>query len=193
VEEGVDYLLMTRVTGKMSCDEEYMKNPRLLTRLLAKALQMLWKIDISACPIQWALKEKLEAAKKCVEQGLVDVENTEPGTFGEQGFRDPQELLDWLCAHQPAEELVLSHGDFCLPNIFLEGEHVAGFIDLGRTGVADRWQDIALCYRSLKHNFEGKYNGISYEGFDSGMLFEELGIEPDWEKLNYYILMDELF
>jgi aminoglycoside phosphotransferase len=25
------------------------------------------------------------------------------------------------------------------------------------------------------------------------LLFSHLGIEPDWNKLNYYILLDELF
>lgn len=102
-------------------------------------------------------------------------------------------LLSWLEANRPEEELVLSHGDFCLPNIFLEKEKLSGFIDLGRMGLADKWQDIALCYRSLKHNFEGYYGGKVYEGFDPDILFEALGIEPDWQKLNYYILLDELF
>ena len=32
-----------------------------------------------------------------------------------------------------------------------------------------------------------------YEDFQPEMLFEKLGVEPDWGKLNYYILLDELF
>jgi len=95
--------------------------------------------------------------------------------------------------NRPDEEPCLIHGDYCLPNIFLQNEKVAGFIDIGGAGIGDKWQDIALCYRSLKHNFEGKYNGISYAGYHPDMLFEELGIAPDWDKINYYILMDELF
>lgn len=81
---------------------------------------------------------------------------------------------------------VLSHGDFCLPNVLAQGDSICGFIDLGRAGVADKWQDIALCYRSLQHNFDGTY-GSSYEGFEPGALFEVLGIEPDWEKIRYYL------
>ena len=84
---------------------------------------------------------------------------------------------------------MLSHGDFCLPNVFVESQQLSGLIDLGRTGVADRWQDIALCWRSLKHNYSGKV----YENFDPDCLFDALGIVPDREKLNYYILLDELF
>ena len=64
---------------------------------------------------------------------------------------------------------------------------------MGKTGVGDKWNDIALCYRSLKHNFDGTYGGKVYKDFNPDMLFEKLGIEPDWDKLNYYILLDELF
>lgn len=102
-------------------------------------------------------------------------------------------MWEWLNANRPLEELVLSHGDFCLPNVFAQGEELSGYIDLGRMGVADKWMDIALCYRSLKHNFFGKYATKVYEDFDPDMLFEVLEIEPDWEKLRYYILLDELF
>ena len=33
--------------------------------------------------------------------------------------------------------------------------------DLGRAGIADKWCDIALCYRSLTHNYDGSYGGRS--------------------------------
>lgn len=191
-EDGMHYLLMSRVPGKMSCDEEYMRDPRRLTKLLAKALRQLWSVDVSGCPVDQGLDEKLRQAKFQVDHGLVDMDNVEPGTFGEGGFRDPEDLLSWLIANRPEEKAVLSHGDFCLPNVFLEGDDVAGFIDLGRCGTADPYQDIALCWRSLCHNFDGRY-GTAYPGFEPLMLFEELGIEPDWEKIRYYILLDELF
>ncbi|MBQ8395417.1 MAG: hypothetical protein IJX54_00285, partial [Oscillospiraceae bacterium] len=61
------------------------------------------------------------------------------------------------------------------------------------TGVGDKWRDIALCYRSLKHNFDGTYGGKVYTDFDADMLFDALGIEKNEEKFRYYILLDELF
>ena len=90
-------------------------------------------------------------------------------------------------------EPVLSHGDYCLANIFLEDGHIKGYIDFGKTGIGDKWNDIALCYRSLKHNFDGTYGGKVYEDFNPNRLFEALGMEPDWEKIKYYTLLDELF
>ena len=70
---------------------------------------------------------------------------------------------------------------------------MAGFIDLGDCGIGDKWRDIALLYRSLKHNFDGTYGGKDYPDFHPDRLFDAMGIEPDREKLDYYILLDELF
>lgn len=187
------YLLMSRIEGKMSCNTYYMERPNELLALLAEALEMLWSIDITDCPRFRDLDTELEEARYRVENGLVDVERTEPETFGENGFSSPSELLEWLENNKPAVEPVLSHGDFCLPNIFLNNGRISGFIDLGDTGVADKWRDISLCYRSLKHNFDGSFGGKVYSGFDPDMLFEKLNIEPNRDKLKYYILLDELF
>lgn len=199
VSDGRAYLLMSKCEGQMACSPDYMKDPALLCKLLADGLKRLWSIDISDCPSDWRLQHKLAMAGYNVENGLVDLDNVEPDTFGENGFKDPAELLQWLYENKPEEEPVLSHGDYCLPNIFGVGGEATGFIDLGRTGIADKWCDIALCYRSLAHNYSGKYepsvrNGDhAYSDYDELLLFRELGIEPNWEKIRYYILLDELF
>ena len=90
-------------------------------------------------------------------------------------------------------EPVMSHGDYCLPYIFVQDGRVSGFIDLGKLGIANKWQDIALCYRSLKHNYEWEYGSKPRKDFNKRLLFEKLGVERDWEKIQYYILLDELF
>lgn len=192
-EGGKSWLLMGKCQGLMACAPEYMKNPEIQCKLLADGLKRLWSTDISDCPCDQRLTSKLEQARYNIEHGLVDLDNVEPDTFGEKGFQSPADLLQWLYANMPEEEPVLSHGDFCLPNIFGMGEAVTGYIDLGKTGIADKWCDIAICYRSLSHNYSGKYHGKAYSDYDDMLLFRELGIEPDWEKIRYYILLDELF
>lgn len=187
------YLLMSKCGGRMTCAPEYMQDPAMQVKVLASGLKRLWQVDVSACPSDCRLKNKLAQARYHVEHGLVDMDNVEPDTFGPDGFKNPEALLQWLCDHQPEEEPVLSHGDYCLPNIFGAGNEVSGYIDLGRAGIADKWCDIALCYRSLSHNYSGRYHGQEYSGYDDLLLFQELGIEPDWEKIRYYILLDELF
>jgi len=194
VEDGNDYLLMTRVQGKMSCSPEFMENPHQLVEALADALRQLWQVDVTDCPLDSGLDYWLEAAERAVVEGRVDVDDVEPETFGEGGFESPAHLLQWLKDNRPEIDPVLSHGDFCLPNIFLDEEgKLSGFIDLGGAGVSDRWQDIALCYRSLLYNYSGHYGGKVYEGFDPEILFDALGLTPDREKLRYYRLLDELF
>lgn len=194
--DGRSYLLMSKCAGQMACSGEYMNNPAVLCKLLADGLKKLWSIDISDCPSDQRLSHKLAAAACNIEHGLVDLDNVEPDTFGENGFQDPEALLSWLDDNKPEEELVLSHGDYCLPNIFGVQGKVTGYIDLGKTGIADKWCDIALCYRSLSHNYSGKYKSnenITSSDHDGLLLFRELGIKPDWEKIRYYILLDELF
>ncbi len=195
VEEGKAYTLMTRMTGEMLCDETYLTNPRQLIRCAAEGLKLLWKVDVTGCPLRTSrLEERLKQARWNVENNLVDLDNAELETFGKDGFNNPEELIDWLEKNKPTEDLVLTHGDYCLPNIFAEDDKINGFIDLGKMGPADRWQDIAIALRNIDHNFAGKHNGGKrYFDFKPEMLLDELGIEMDKDKYRYYMLLDELF
>lgn len=191
--DGKSFLLMSRIPGRMSCNEYYLDRPQELVSLLAKAIKMLWEVDISDCPRTRELDRELAEARIRVKNRLVDIENAEPDTFGKNGFQTPAHLLQWLEENRPSWEPVFSHGDFCLPNIFIENGNISGFIDLGDAGIGDKWRDISLCYRSLKHNFDGTFGGKIYRDFSPDILFNELEIKPDLEKLRYYILLDELF
>lgn len=189
----LSYLLMSRCKGEMSCSEYWLKQPQRLCEQLAKTLKMLWETDISDCPSDCTLKQKLKQAEYNVVNGLVDMDNTETDTFGDRGFKDPEALLYWLQNNTPDEEPVLTHGDFCLPNVILKNDALSGLIDLGRAGIADKWCDIALCYRSLRDNYDGKYSGTKINGFQPSLLFDMLELTPDMDKLRYYLLLDELF
>ncbi|MDQ4122555.1 MAG: phosphotransferase [Acidobacteriota bacterium] len=71
-----------------------------------------------------------------------------------------------------------------MPNVIFKDWQISGFIDWGRAGVADRYQDIALLARSVGYNF-----GEQWTPF----VFECLEIVPDWEKIEFYKLLDEFF
>ncbi len=177
-----DYLLVTGLDGKMLCDDEYLRNPELAVSLLAEGLNMIRSLDISGCPIYNGIDKKLKDAKMNIEKGIVDMDDWEENN----PFSSPEELLIHLSKNIPqSKETAFTHGDYCLPNILAKDGKITGFIDLGRAGVADPWQDVALCIRSLWHNFKtDKYDGL---------LLEEIGIPLNQEKLDYYILLDELF
>ena len=79
-------------------------------------------------------------------------------------------------------------------NIFVKENEISGFIDIGKMGPADRWQDIAIAIRSLKHNFDGKYtDGKKIFNFKPQMFLDALGVDFDNQKYKYYFLLDELF
>ncbi len=191
--DGKSCLLMTRIPGKMSCDGEFLSQPELLVGALAEGLHTLWRADPTGCPRDRTLPRLLEEARWRVENGLVELDNVEPETFGPGGFRDPEALLAWLLENRPPSVPVLAHGDYCLPNIFLENGKFSGFVDTGDSGLGEQWRDIALCYRSLRDNMSGAYGGTAYPDFDPKVLFDALGIRPDWTQIRYHLLLDELF
>ena len=191
-QNGFRWPMMTRISGEMSCADTYRTDPLRLVRVLAEALRLLWTVDISGCPVDQTPGAKLDRARAIVENGQVDMSLVDPETFGEKGFASPAELLHWLQAHAPVCDPVLTHGDFCLPNIFLENWELSGFLDLGRSGAGDKWTDIAILWRTLRDNFGGHY-GEAVPGFHPDELFEALQMEKDEDKLRYYLLMDELF
>lgn len=180
-EHGYDYLLMTRVSGEMAYSEHYLKNPTKLVSLLAEGIKILQAVNISDCPFDCTLKNTLNVAKAKIENNEIDMSNWKETTQ----FNSPKELYDYLVENQPEEELVFSHGDYCLPNVFFDNEKVTGFIDLGHTGIASKWEDITSCIRSLEYNLQSK----EY----TNLFFEQLNIKPDYEKINYYSLLNELF
>lgn len=192
VRDGSRWTLMERISGEMACAERWREDPHRLVRVLADAMRQLWDLDISDCPVDQSAEAKLARARRIVEAGQVDLELVDPETFGERGFPSPAALLGWLEENRPVCEPVMTHGDFCLPNLFLQDWQFTGFLDLGRSGAGDRWTDIAILWRSLRDNFGGHY-GEAVEGFHPDELFDALGIEKDEEKLRYYLLMDELF
>ena len=148
ISDNISFILMSKCSGEMACSDTYIKNPNVQCKLISNALKTLWKVDISNCPIDQRLSFKLAQIEYDLSHGNIDISNADPSTFNENNFKNPSHLLQWLHENKPKEnDLVFSHGDFCPENIFGVGEKVTGFIDLGRSGIADKWMDISLCYR----------------------------------------------
>ncbi|MDD4468791.1 MAG: phosphotransferase [Acholeplasmataceae bacterium] len=77
---------------------------------------------------------------------------------------------------------VLTHGDFCLPNILVKDNKFHGFIDLGDASINDPWVDYAWCIWSFQYNL--KTDKYTQE------LLDRLNIKFDLEKYNKYIRFD---
>lgn len=181
--DEVAYLLETAMPGVISCQNNIDKKT---VRTLANGLLLTQSVDISECPFNNCLDNELEKALYKISHNNVDIHDFEINS----PYKTPTELYKWLCQNRIEEEPCFVHGDYCLPNILINNEKL-GFIDMGGAGIADKWKDIALCVRSLGYNLflqnqsDQKNQLISY-------LFECLNIEPNWEKIDYYIKLDEL-
>lgn len=181
-DESNEYLLITEITGINASDKSHETNLPLLIKLLALGLKKIHGLNIEGCPFSEKLDIKIEEARKRVENGLVDEKDFDRVRIGMKA----EELFAELISKKPTnEDLVFTHGDYCLPNIIINEGKVSGFIDWGRAGVSDRYQDLALAIRSIAYNF----------GEDQIPLFlKEYGIpEPYESKIFYYQLMDEFF
>ena len=176
-QNGYSYLLMSKLPGEMSCSDDSLRNIEDTVKALAHGLKMLWQIDISNCPCSNGISEKLIQAKYNIENGLVDTDDFNPETFTTEGFSDLPGLYDYLDQNRPIEDLIFTHGDYCLPNVFVSGCETVGFLDWGNGGVADRWQDIALCVRSLLHNCteDGLYGEDEYRKYKA-LLAVSIGL-----------------
>ncbi len=182
--DGYQYLLMTKLRGNMACADGY--DPKTVTIGLANGLKTLWQVPLAEDFRRNTLADQLAEAKKRLDSGYFDDKTPDTAEF-----RDFSALYEYLYQNRPEETLVFSHGDYCLPNIFLDGERVTGFLDLGGGGIADRWVDITMCLWSMKYNF-CEFLGMPESEFPEyqSLLFERLCLAEDTEKLRYYRLLD---
>ena len=186
-KDEYNYLLMSKIKGEMTCSEELLKTPEKIIPLVAEALRMMWSVDISGCPVNNSVDSMLESAKNRILNNEVDFPEEGVTTLDKtRTFHNPNELYEYLELNKPThEELVFSHGDFCMPNIMIENNDISGFVDLGRSGISNKWNDIALFTRSLEYNVGKRPDLID-------LLFKELKIVPDHSLIEYFILLDEL-
>ena len=186
-KNGSNYLLMTKQNGKMACDCGLSEEE--VSRLLAKGLKMLWQTDISSCPNRRTILSQLDEAKKKLTDGSLN------GVLPQhKEFSDFESLFSYLSQHAPQDDFVFSHGDYCLPNVFLSDDGISGFLDLGRAGISDRYEDIYMCLWSMRYNFVTLGNMEESRFTDcEAIFFEELGIEKNLEKLRFFELLDEFW
>lgn len=156
-------------------------------------LRRVHTIERERCPFERWIAVTVPLARVRVDGGLVDEDDFDD----ERAGRSAQEALAELLELRPrAEELevtdlVVCHGDACLPNFLVDPEtlDVTGMLDVHRLGVADRHLDLALAVRSIS---DARLNP-AYGPEAADALLAAYGQPADPWRLDFYRLLDEFF
>lgn len=155
---------------------------------LAEMLASMHHLPTDRCPFRRDLDVLLDGAAAAVAVGAVRADDFDEQRSGST----PAALLALARRDRPAaEDLVVCHGDACLPNVLVDPEsgRVTGLVDLGRLGIADRHSDLALAVRSLG---DPQLNP-GYGAAAAAEFLRRYPMRADPRLLDYYQLLDEFF
>ncbi|MCD0503986.1 APH(3')-II family aminoglycoside O-phosphotransferase [Bordetella petrii] len=180
IEAGRCWLLMSAVAGRDLASSAGLE-PKCIVRIAAAALRRLHALDPALCPYDHRRAGRVEAARARMQAGLVDAGDFDAERLGQSA----QQVYATLLRQVPArEELVVTHGDACLPNLLAADGGFTGFVDCGRLGVADRHQDLALAAWSIQHNLGSAWVPPFLQAYGGAI---------DKDRLAFYRLLDEFF
>lgn len=184
---GEAWLLSTAVPGRTAYEwlEDTPKRAIQIVQAVTHHLKALHAAPAHGCPFAAGPDMRMALAKRRLDAGLVDAEDFDDARAGWTA-EDVWHALKTLRA-KPAlhQGVVLTHGDYSLDNVLLdERGQVTGLIDLGRVGLADPYQDLAILWNCL-------------EEFGADLqqqMWAAYGIQtPDAERLQFYLCLDEMF
>lgn len=183
VSADTAWLLTTALPGRTAwqiLDAEPARGSEVVDALV-DFLRSLHAIRVSDCPFDSGLAVRLAAARARIDAGLVeedDFDDARQGWSAEQVWDAMQALLPLT------PDPVVTHGNFSLDNLLIDEGRVVGCIDLGRVGVADRYQDLAILANCLEE----------FDGDLTQRMFERYGIiQLDRRKIDFHLMLDELF
>ncbi len=146
---GQDWLCTRAVMGEDMTHADHLSEPARLASLLGECLRGLHDRPVVGCPGAGYLDIYLARAEENYRTGNYDASHF-PDSFGYRSADEAWETLETGRQLLTADTLI--HGDYCLPNIMLDGWRFSGFIDLGNSGVADRHIDLFWGAWSLAFN-----------------------------------------
>ncbi|TDB73914.1 APH(3') family aminoglycoside O-phosphotransferase [Micromonospora sp. KC723] len=174
-------LVTAEVPGRSAADPWPVESRARVVDALAELTRALHALPIADCPFDRRLAVTVPEAMSA------DVDLAGPSA--EHQGRSRAELVAELLATRPRhEDLVVCHGDLCVPNVLLDPDtcKVSGVIDAGRLGVADRWVDLAIATRSLTIDLNPQYGPWAADRY-----LARYGVRPDQSKIRFYRLLDE--
>lgn len=190
LEVGADWLVTREIPGRTAAEPW---PPECLDRVvdaMADVTAALHALPVADCPMDRRLAVTVPEARAAVLAGRVDLTRLDPERTGWTTGQLLAELeRRWPEAHR-AEHPVVTHGDWCLPNLILDPDRlvVTGIVDTGRSGRADRCVDLALMSRSMG---TGDLNP-QYGPPRTRRFLSRCGVStPELATLPFYRLLDE--
>ena len=180
--EEASWLLTEAVPGQSA--EDLLDDPRTRSSTisaLAAFLHSFHALPAAECPFEAGHELRMIDARRNIDAGRVDesdFDDNHRGWSAERIWKSLQQALPL-----PFQRVV-THGDFSTANIFLEAGEVTGCIDVGRAGVADPYQDLAILWNNL---------GDQGPEAQAELLASYGATEPDLARLRFHLDLDELF
>jgi streptomycin 3"-kinase len=159
---------------------------------VAVAVRALHGLSTDRCPFDRTLAQMMRLAHANVAEDRVVVGFLPVALQG----TPPAQILEQIEAELPARlaqertQLVVCHGDLCLPNILVDPDtsQVTALMDLGRLGTADPYGDIALLLATARETWSDEAMARRAD-----QEFAEIyGIELDQERQDFYLRLDPL-
>lgn len=178
------WLLTTALPGR-SGDAWLEADPARLPMVIdafAACLRTLHGLPTDDCPFEAGTELRLAAARRAVVAGSIDLDDLDDDHAG----WDAQRLLAELCRlRPPAAKRVVTHGDFSLGNVLIDDDGaVTGMIDVGRLGLADPYQDVAIFWQNL-----AEWGEAAQARFLAGIGVTDV----DRQRLDFHRCLDEFF
>lgn len=186
VLDGMEYMLYSEVSGISANSSKFIRNPESIIKTTAYALKKLHSISIRDCRFDRTLDIKLKETKFRIENNLVN-----DWYFNSQNKNKSPEMIynEVLQSRPMTEDLVFTHGNYNFSNIIVDSDSSVGFVDMKNAGIADRYQDIAVALEDINRIFDSQNFNLYTDIF-----LNEYGIDSvDIDKINFYILLNELF
>ncbi|WP_136520666.1 aminoglycoside 3'-phosphotransferase [Cellulomonas telluris] len=181
LDQGADdegaWLVTAAIDGRSAVDPLWLARPAEAATAIGRGLRALHDaLPVGECPFAWSAHDRLTRALQNLDAG-----DTPAAWSPEHRGMSAAEARYRLTDTPDPDLLVVCHGDACAPNTLLADDGaVAGHVDLGRLGVADRWADLAVAAWSIDWNHGPGYDRHVYDGY---------GIEPDPDRIAYYRLL----
>ena len=126
------------------------------------------------------MEDALATVRRRIAEGRAEQADLHP-EFAHLSLNEAVATLEELAPEH--EDPVVCHGDYCFPNVLVEGDNVTGYLDLGELAVADRWWDIAVGSWSTQWNI-----GSGWER----LFIDSYGVEVDAARMTFYRLLYDL-